>query len=135
MKKIKHYKKAGFIFQFIFSIILFSNKIIAQNSEQMVRIAKIKIDSAQVKNYNKALKKQMKAAIGKEKGVLTYYAVADKKDSTSITILEIYANKRAYEAHTKTSHFLEYKEAVKNMVKSLELMDVNMIGWENKLYK
>lgn len=105
----------------------------AQNSSQMVRLAKIKVDSTQILEYNKALKKQIKAAVSKEKGVLTYYAVADKKDSSSITILEIYADKQAYEAHIKTKHFLEYKEKVKNMVLALELIDVNLIGYATKL--
>lgn len=127
-------QKSGWLtLLFLITFLLFTEKAIAQNNTQMVRLAKIKIDSMQIKEYQKALKKQMKAAISKEKGVLTYYAMADKSDSSKITILEIYANKEAYEAHIKTKHFLEYKEIVKNMVKSLELIDMNMIGWANKL--
>ena len=128
MINIKPVNKVSSILLALFFIFLFSDKIMAQNSKQMVRIAKIKIDSAQIKEYNSALNKQMKAAVTKEKGVLTYYAVAEKADSSKITILEIYASKKAYEAHIKTKHFLEYKETVKNMVKDLELIDVNLIG-------
>ncbi|MBG9376796.1 antibiotic biosynthesis monooxygenase [Panacibacter sp. DH6] len=94
----------------------------------MVRIAKIKIDSLQVHQYYAALKEQMQAAIAKEPGVLTYYAVADKKDETSITILEVYADPTAYQTHIQTPHFKKYKETVKDMVKSLELTDVELIA-------
>ncbi len=109
-----------------------TNQLHAQQNEQMVRIAKIKIDPTQINAYNIALLTQMKAAIAKEPGVLTYYAVADKKDPTSITILEIYADTSAYQKHIHTPHFKKYKDAVKDMVKSLELLDVNMIGFAKK---
>lgn len=104
----------------------------AQQKQQMVRIAKIKIAPTQITAYNMALLTQMKAAIAKEPGVLTYYAVADKKDPASITILEIYADTSAYQKHILTPHFKKYKDAVKDMVKSLELVDVDLIGVARK---
>ena len=107
---------------------LISEQSMAQEKKQMVRLAKIKIDSAQVEKYNNALKEQMNAAIKNETGVLTYYAVADIKDPTIITILEIYADTTAYKLHIETAHFKKYKEAVKTMVKSLELVDVDIIA-------
>ncbi len=94
----------------------------------MIRLAKIKVDPLQLEKYNAALKEQMTTAIRLEPDVLTYYAVADKSDPASITILEIYADTTAYEAHILTPHFKKYKETVKNMVKSLELVDVTMIA-------
>jgi len=95
--------------------------------EPMYRIAKIKVDPAQVDQYNAALKEQMTTAIAQEPGVLSYYAVANKKEPSEITILECYADTDAYKAHTETTHFKKYKETVKNMVTSLELQDVNLI--------
>ena len=74
----------------------------------------------------------MTTAIRVESGVLTYYAVADENDPTSITILEIYADKEAYKSHIETTHFKKYKETVKDMVKSLELIDVTLIGFAKK---
>jgi len=106
--------------------------LFAQKNEQMVRLAKIKVDPAQLTEYNKALLTQMKTAVALEPGVLTYYAVADKKDPSSITILEIYADTAAYNKHILTPHFKKYKDTVKDMVKSLELVDVNMIGFAKK---
>ena len=111
----------------VFSLLV-STQMHAQKTEQMVRLAKIKVDPAQLDEYNKALLMQMKAAIALEPGVLTYYAVSDKKDPSSITILEIYADTAAYNKHILTPHFRKYKDTVKDMVKSLELVDVDMIG-------
>ena len=114
------------------SILSFSNKAMAQEKNQMVRLAKIKVDPLQLDKYNIALKEQMATAVQLEPGVLTYYAVADKKDPSSITILEIYADTAAYKSHITTTHFKKYKETVKDMVKSLELVDVTLIGSANK---
>ena len=74
----------------------------------------------------------MNAAVSVEPGVLTYYAVAEKKDPTHITILEIYADTAAYLSHIQTPHFKKYKETVKDMVKSLELVDLTLIGSAKK---
>jgi quinol monooxygenase YgiN len=112
----------------LFSLTLLLNRMaMAQEKSQMVRLAKIKVDPLQLEKYNAALKEQMATAIGAEPGVLTYYAVADKSDPTNITILEIYADTAAYNFHVTTAHFKKYKETVKDMVKSLELVDVTVV--------
>ena len=111
----------------------FGKNAMAQEKIQMVRLAKIKVDPLQLDKYNSALKEQMTTAVRVEPGVLTYYAVADKSDLSHITILEIYADTAAYQAHITTTHFKKYKETVKDMVKSLELVDVNLIASAKKL--
>ena len=113
----------------------FSKNGYAQQGTQMVRLAKIKVDPAQLEQYNTALKEQMSAAIRVEPGVLTYYAVADKSDPSNITILEIYADSAAYKVHITTPHFKQYKERVKDMVRSLELVDVTLIAKARKPYQ
>jgi quinol monooxygenase YgiN len=109
----------------ILTLINFDSK--AQNSSAMYRIAKIKVNESQLKNYKFALKEQMNAAIKLEPGVLSYTVVADKKDATSITIFEVYANLDAYQSHILTPHFKKYKETVKDMVLSLELIDTDLV--------
>jgi len=99
----------------------------AQHSNRIYRIAKIKVDTSQLEKYKSALQEQMNAAIKLEPGVLSYTAVADKKDATSITILEVYANLKAYQSHVLTPHFKKYKETVKDMVLSLELIDTDLV--------
>lgn len=110
----------------------FGKNAMAQEKIQMVRLAKIIVDPLQLDKYNIALKEQMTTAVRVEPGVLTYYAVADKNDPSHITILEIYADTAAYQLHITTTHFKKYKETVKNMVKSLELVNVNLIGSAKK---
>jgi quinol monooxygenase YgiN len=110
----------------------FNIKAMAQQKNQMVRLAKIQVDPSQLEQYNSALKEQMATAVRTEPGVLTYYAVADKSDPSHITILEIYADIAAYQSHIETPHFKKYKATVQHMVKSLELTEVNLIGSAKK---
>lgn len=104
----------------------------AQVSDRMYRIAKIKVDAGQLERYKAALQEQMNAAIKLEPGVLSYTAVADKKDPASFTLLEVYASNEAYQAHILTPHFKKYKETVKDWVLSLELLDVDLVARAKK---
>jgi quinol monooxygenase YgiN len=97
--------------------------VTAQEKGQMVRLAKLVIDSAQLEPYKALLKEGIEAAIRLEPGVLTLYAVSEKNKPTHITILEIYADSAAYQDHIQTPHFLKYKTGTKEMVKSLELVE------------
>jgi quinol monooxygenase YgiN len=95
----------------------------AETQGQMVRLAKLEIDPAQLDAYRAALKEEIEASVSLEPGVLTLYAVSEKDRPTHFTILEIYADRAAYEHHIKTPHFLKYKQGTEKMVKSLELVD------------
>lgn len=112
--------------------ILFSLNARPQEKEPMVRMAKIKVDPLQLNEYNAALKEQMNTAVKLEPGVLSYYAVAEKVDPSVITIIEVYADTAAYKAHIATPHFKKYKAKVEEMVKSLELVGLNVIGVARK---
>jgi quinol monooxygenase YgiN len=114
------------LFWGIFTLICFTTN--AQATDKMYRIAKIKVDSSQLEHYKSALKEQMNTAIKLERGVLSYTVVADKKDPSLITILEVYANVEAYQAHILTPHFKKYKDSVKDMVLSLELIDTELVA-------
>jgi quinol monooxygenase YgiN len=114
------------------AFLFLSKNAMAQQNKQMVRLAKIEVDPAQLDSYNAALKEQMNTAVKTEPGVLTYYAVADKTNPASITILEIYADTVAYQLHIQTPHFKKYKATVEHMVKHLELVDVSIIGIAKK---
>jgi quinol monooxygenase YgiN len=90
---------------------------------QVIRIARLVVDENQLQEYKAALKEEVELSVKLEPGVLTLYAVSAKDNPTHFTILEIYADSGAYERHLKTPHFLKYKTATKNMVKSLELIE------------
>lgn len=89
----------------------------------MVRLAKLTIDPEQLDAYKAALQEEIEASVALEPGVLTLYAVSEKERPTHFTILEIYADRAAYEKHIKTPHFLKYKTGTERMVKSLELVE------------
>lgn len=112
---------------FLNIFILFCSNTNAQDKNNMYRIAKIKVDLNQLEQYKLALKEQMNTAIKLEPGVLSYTVVADKNDISSITIMEVYANLEAYQSHILTPHFKKYKDSVKNIVLSLELIDTELI--------
>ncbi|WP_018621140.1 putative quinol monooxygenase [Spirosoma luteum] len=97
----------------------------AQEKKQIVRLAKLVIDPAQLEPYKAALKEGAETAVRVEPGVLTLYAVSEKNNPTHFTILEIYADSAAYRAHLQTPHFLKYKNGTKDMVKSLELVETD----------
>ena len=90
----------------------------------LVRLSKITVDSAQLDAYNAFLKEEIEASMRLEPGVLTLYATAEKEAPHKVTILEIYADRSAYESHLQTPHFQKYKQGTLSMVKELELVDV-----------
>lgn len=92
-------------------------------NNQLVRLARLVIDSTQLNRYNALLKEETETSVRVEPGVLTLYAVAEKKRPNHITILEIYADSAAYKAHLQTPHFIKYKTGTKDMVQSLELVE------------
>ena len=104
-------------------MLLVCKNISAQNQSPIVRIAKLQIDSLQLESYKAILKEEIETSVRVEAGVLNLYAVADKKNPTSITVFEIYLNQEAYLAHLQTPHFKKYKTETKEMVKSFELME------------
>lgn len=127
MKKGQHWIayriKMKNVILLIFALLFSGNLFGQEENKQMVRLAKLVIDSAQLESYNTFLKEEIEASVKIEPGVLTLYAVAEKKRPTHITILEIYANEEAYKKHIQTPHFLKYKNGTKDMVKSLELIE------------
>ena len=103
-------------------IVLFSLTAVAQD-KQMVRLAKLEIDSSQLECYKAFLKEEIETSLRVEPGVLTLYAVFEKENPQRVTILEIYADSAAYKAHINTRHFLKYKNGTLKMVKSLQLIE------------
>ncbi len=109
------------------------NYAVAQNKNQMVRLAKLVIDSSKLENYKAALKEEIETSVRAEPGVKTLYAVSEKNNPTHITILEIYADTAAYKLHLQTPHFIKYKAGTKDMVKSLELVAATPLIPEMKI--
>lgn len=89
----------------------------------LVRLSKITVDPDRLDDYNAFLKEEIEASMRLEPGVLALYATAEKEAPHKVTILEIYADREAYEKHLDTPHFQKYKQGTLKMVKKLELVN------------
>ena len=65
--------------------------------QQLVRLSKITVDPARLAGYNAFLQEEIEASLRLEPGVLALYAVAAKEAPGQVTILEIYADRAAYD--------------------------------------
>lgn len=90
----------------------------------LVRISEIEIFPQHLQEYQRILNEEAEASLRLEPGVLCIFPSAQKDDPTQIRILEIYANREAYESHIKSAHFQKYKTSTLEMVKSLRLVDM-----------
>ena len=100
----------------------YAKPVPAENN--LVRLSRITVDPDRLDACNAFLKEEIEASMRLEPGVLTLYATAEKDAPHKVTILEIYADRSAYENHLKTPHFQKYKQGTLSMVKELELVDV-----------
>lgn len=111
----------------ILLLLFFSMESIMAQDSMMVRLAEIEIYPDFLKEYVEILKEEASASVQLEEGVISIFPIFLKDSPTQIRILEIYANKEAYESHLKTLHFQKYKSSTFNMVKSLRLIDMSTI--------
>ena len=95
--------------------------------KMMVRIAELEIETDYLDEYLEILKEESEASLRLEPGVICIYPMFQKENPTQIRLLEIYANKEAYESHLKTPHFQKYKSTTAEMVKDLKLIDMEAI--------
>jgi len=98
-----------------------------KSEEMIIRMCEIQIDPKYFTEYISILKEEAEVSIRLEPGVISIYPMYQKESKTEIRILEIYADKKAYEAHLQTPHFIHYKTTTSKMVKSLKLIDMNVI--------
>ncbi|MBQ3832221.1 MAG: antibiotic biosynthesis monooxygenase [Bacteroidales bacterium] len=100
----------------------------------IVRIAEIEVYPEYLSEYLDFAEEVDRLSVEREPGVICLFPMQDPADSCQIRILEIYANKEAYQSHLQTAHFKKYKEGTAKMVKSLKLIDTNPLAgmkqWE-----
>ncbi len=112
-----------------FSLILTAAPLLAQENtlrvteNSIVRLSCIEVDPAQLTEYCRFAEECGRMSMAKEPGVLFMYSMSDKRQPNKITILEIYADRAAYESHIKSPHFQKYKQGTIKMVQKLELLD------------
>jgi 4-carboxymuconolactone decarboxylase len=130
--KNKTMKKPWLFLAAILLMLSTSEQAAAQQNKPLVRMARIVIDSTRLDAYKAALKEGVETAVRLEPGVLSLFAAYEKENPTHVTVFEVYADEQAYQAHLQTPHFRKYKETTKDMVRSLELIDLSPIGLATK---
>lgn len=93
-------------------------------ADMMVRISEIEVLPDFLEEYKSILKEESAVSVKIEPGVIALFAMYQKENPVQVRIVEIYANKEAYQSHLKTPHFQHYKTTTMKMVKSLKLVDM-----------
>jgi quinol monooxygenase YgiN len=100
------------------------------SDKMMIRISEIQIKPEFLDEYLSILQEESRASVELEPGVISIYPMYQNENPTEIRILEIYADRKAYEAHLETPHFEHYKKTTLKMVQSLKLIDMQAIDGE-----
>lgn len=101
--------------------------------ESIVRISRIEVDPARLPEYLALVAECGRESMAKESGVYMMYSMQEKAHPERITILEIYADRAAYEHHIQAPHFQKYKRTTLEMVEKLKLLDQNPLVPEMKM--
>ena len=98
---------------------------VREYGERIVRLAQIEVYPEKLDEYLEFAKEVGTVSMASEPGVIGLFSMQDKADPDKVYILEVYADREAYQAHLQTAHFKKYKEGTAEMVKSLKLIDTN----------
>ncbi len=93
----------------------------------LIRISEIEVHAQYLEDYKSILKYEAEASVRLEEGVIAIFPMFQKDDQTQVRILEMYEDEQAYKSHLKTEHFLKYKSTTLHMVKSLKLIDMDIV--------
>lgn len=105
---------------------LFGDDIpVREYGERIVRLAEIEVFQEKLEDYMGFASEVGLVSMASEPGVIALFSMQDKADPCKIYILEVYADREAYQAHLQTAHFRKYKEGTADMVKSLKLIDTH----------
>ena len=130
-KVIACFQKSLVPFFILLMMLVSYNAASAQQKEvdqgMIVRMSEIEILPEHLEEYKAILQEEAEASVRLEKGVISIFPMYQKENPTQVRILEIYADRAAYEAHLKTPHFQKYKTTTLKMVKTLKLVDMDGI--------
>ena len=96
---------------------------VREYGERIVRLAEIDVVPDLLYEYLTFAKEVGTVSMANEPGVIGLFSMQDKENPSKVYILEVYADRQAYEAHIHSAHFRKYKESTADMVKSLRLID------------
>lgn len=90
-------------------------------------MSEIQVDPRRLAQYKAILAEEAEASVRPEPGVIAIFPMTQREDDTQFRILEMYADRAAYDSHLKTAHFPKYKSSTLHMVRSLKLIDMEAI--------
>lgn len=102
-----------------------ANIPVRKYGDRVVRLAEIEVFPDKLEEYLSFAEEVGRVSMTTEPGVIGLFSMRDKSDASKVYILEVYADREAYQAHLQTAHFKKYKEGTSSMVKSLKLIDTN----------
>lgn len=98
------------------------------DADMLVRIAEVEVHPQYVQQYLAFAKSVSDSSVRAEPGVVSVFPMQTKENPNLVRIVEIYKNKEAYNKHIASSHFQRYKTGTPHMIKSLKLVDMNMLN-------
>ncbi|QSX32112.1 carboxymuconolactone decarboxylase family protein [Shewanella avicenniae] len=96
------------------------------DNDMLVRISAIEIRPESLDKYLAILNEEAQKSVELEPGVISIFPMYRSDSASSIRIVEIYRNQAAYESHIASPHFKHYKTSTIEMVKSLDLVDMQV---------
>jgi alkylhydroperoxidase/carboxymuconolactone decarboxylase family protein YurZ/quinol monooxygenase YgiN len=96
----------------------------------LVRISEIEVSPETPDEYLAILKEEARKSVESEPGVIGIFPMTKRNKPTQVRIVEIYRDKAAYDANIASPHFQHYKTSTFKMVKSLELVDMEVLDSE-----
>lgn len=75
-----------------------------------------KVKKDVVEDFRKAVQQQAKNSLKKEKGCKRFDVCFDEKDPQRIFLYELYVDAAAFETHTQTDHFKNFRELSQPML-------------------
>lgn len=104
-------------------------------ADGIVRLSTIEVKPEYLDSYIPYAVEVGEISLRTEPGVLTMYAVRDKNHPCTITILETYASRKAYQSHIASKHFQKYKQATLHMIQTLTLSDQTPLNTGHSMHQ
>jgi len=86
----------------LISVLSWGSAMADARDKQIVRMAELEIEPAQLDAYKALLSEEIETSIRIERGVLMLNAVSLKARPSLVRILDVYADQTAYEAHLRS---------------------------------
>lgn len=120
--------KRPFVWRGVFLLFLISFTMTYAQKKTKIRLAEIEVFPEFLEQYLEKAKSVGAISMEKEAGVICLFPLQIVENPTQIRVVEIYKDENAYQNHIKTPHFLAYKTETLAMVKSLKLIEMNVLN-------